>query len=399
MNERKLFQMLVLSGLVILGIVLLGIVLWATRSLWPPTVAGLLTAYMLFPVMRWTGKIGVPRWFSVIAIMALMGGLLSLIAYTVIPFVTEELSAFVESAPVGNEQSNGVDPLDRPDAPPVRPRKPKPLQDNGKSSALLNILQETSRYLKGYGVIKEEWEAQAIRDKLNQWVAGASNELFEILSVKAIQAGNFLMIYFFVLIFGLLDGHVFQKSMVSLLPNSIFEAGIFVLNNTTKMFGDYIRGVAVETLILGLVCLGLLLPICFLVEGFDLKIAIIISVIIALTNIVRIVGPIFGGLGCCVIAFSTTSDLKAAFGVLLVALIVQLLDNVLVLPLVMEDQMAIHPVLCLLGVLAGGILGGVLGMALAIPVIGGIKVVYRVISVELHKFNYGNQPYYVYADE
>ena len=46
--------------------------------------------------------------------------------------------------------------------------------------------------------------------------------------------------------------------------------------------------------------------------------------------------------------------------------------------------------------LAGGILGGVLGMILAIPVIGGAKVLIRVLSVELHKFNYGSKPYYIY---
>ena len=204
------------------------------------------------------------------------------------------------------------------------------------------------------------------------------------------------MIFSFVLIFGLLDGDKFYKNMVSFLPNSMFEAGIYVVNNTTRMFGAYIRGVAIETLILGAICLALMIPLVIIIKPLSIVIALLIIAIIALTNIVRIVGPIFGAIAGAVIAFSTTSDIRALIGVLIVALIVQLFDNVLVLPLVMEGQMELHPVICLLGVLAGGIVGGVLGMALAIPVLGGFKVLLQVLSVELHKFNYGSKAFYVY---
>ena len=61
----------------------------------------------------------------------------------------------------------------------------------------------------------------------------------------------------------------------------------------------------------------------------------------------------------------------------------QILDNALILPLVMQGQINVHPVLCLLGVLAGNILGGVLGMIIAIPVIGCVQIIYRVTTVEM----------------
>jgi predicted PurR-regulated permease PerM len=69
-----------------------------------------------------------------------------------------------------------------------------------------------------------------------------------------------------------------------------------------------------------------------------------------------------------------------------------MLDNVVVLPLVMREQVNIHPVLCLLSVLSGGIIGGVLGMVLAIPVIAGFKAVHRVLAVEMKKLTIGGEP-------
>ena len=74
-------------------------------------------------------------------------------------------------------------------------------------------------------------------------------------------------------------------------------------------------------------------------------------------------------------------------GILAIVIIVQFLDNVVILPLVMKEQVKIHPVFSVLSVLMGGILAGVLGMILAIPIIGSIKVIYRIFSVELKKFN------------
>ena len=78
------------------------------------------------------------------------------------------------------------------------------------------------------------------------------------------------------------------------------------------------------------------------------------AALFAVTNIVRIVGPIFGAVVGVIVVLTSTTDLKAMFGVLVVAIVVQILDNIVVLPLVMEGQVNIHPVFSMVGVLAGG---------------------------------------------
>ncbi|RMD75915.1 MAG: AI-2E family transporter [Lentisphaerae bacterium] len=386
MNEQKLFQVIFLAGLSLLGIIVVALVFWQTRSLWSPCICGLLMAYLLFPIILKTDKIGIPRWITVIVIMVSLIGTLVSVSYIVVPLISDEIKSLRQ------EETN-------PRLNPASAEAPPNLMNSStnQESTLLKIIYQASVILKRHNIIKEEWHPRRARVELNNWLARKGEELVEVVGLKAIQVGNFLMIFSFVLIFGLLDGDKFYKNLLNLLPNSMFEAGIFTFHNATKMFGNYLRGVVIETILLGLICFVLLLVMPIFVLNCSFVVLGAIAFIIAVTNIVRIVGPIFGAVLGALIAFSMSNDVKAMIFVLIVAAIVQLLDNLLVLPLVMEDQMAIHPVFCLLGVLSGGILGGVLGMALAIPVIGGIKILYRVFSVELHRFHTEHEPGKVFS--
>ncbi len=417
MDEKRIFQVVFLANLAILGIILAGVLLWVSRSLVTPTLSAMLVAYLLFPILTRCSKIGLPRWLGVTMVIAILGLILSFTVSVILPIITEEVGRFqAESTAhlptIPEQEPEPIAPAANTDAIIVLPAPPPvvPADDGAKArvkrvasatsahsqSTLLNIIQQLSAELKDRGLIKEEWRPDEIRIALNNWIASRGQELIAIVSNKAIQLGTFLIIFTFVLIFSLLEGDRFYKILVSSLPNGMYEGGVYIINSTTKMFGAYIRGVAIETIILGVICLALSLPLMIVFKELSLLIVLFVTMIISLTNVVRIVGPIFGALAGAVLTFSSTSNLKAAVAILAVAGIVQIFDNALVLPLVMEGQMEIHPVLCMLGVLAGGIIGGVLGMILAIPVIGGVKVLIRVLSVELHKFNYGSKPYYIY---
>lgn len=212
------------------------------------------------------------------------------------------------------------------------------------------------------------------------------------------DAVQFLIIALMVLIFALLDGPKINKGAMQLIPNSIYEPGVFIMRKTTDMFGYYLRGLVVENLIMGILSFFLLLILCFVSE-LTVVMAFVIALIIALTNVIRIIGPFVGAGVGVLLVLVTSTDLVAMLGIVIVVLVVQLLDSLIILPLVMKDQVQIHPVFCVLGILVGGMIGGVMGMILAIPVMGGIKVVYRILSVEMKKFNMDPEARADYAAE
>ncbi len=372
MNERQLFRIVLAVGLIVFILVPGGLwILYRARSLLYPVVTALLVAYVLYPIVHGISKMGVPRWLTVLGMIVVMFGLTTVLVYKVAPTI------YMEVKVIG---------------------KPREAVQTMSRSRLIHIARRISQQLAEYGVIQEQWTEETIKNAISAWVKSQRSFLFGEAGGLAIKGGQFLMIFFFILVFGLLHGNRVHKTLVRLLPNYFFEPGTFILNQTTSMFGYYLRGVVVETLILGCICLLLMIPVCLL-TGLSLVLAPVIALVIAVTNVVRIIGPIFGGLIGVIIVLTSTTDLEATVGVVLVTIIVQLLDNMLVMPLVMKEQVQIHPVLCLLGVLTGGILGGILGMILAIPVIGGIKVVYEVLSVEMKRFHAGPEAYRVYAEE
>ncbi len=358
MNEERLLRVLITFAVILL-LLTLGIwVVWRSRELLSPALAALLVAYLLYPIMKWTAKIGISKWLTVTVLMIVFVVGTAFLIYSLVPLFNTEVKVLSDpsAAAATMAQSN-----------------------------LLNKTQELSEQLHRYGLIREPWSHEMIKAQITEWFTEQQDWIVGGLGDLAVKGGQFLMIFFFTLICGLLDGDKFYKSLINFLPNHLYEAGIYVINKSADMFGYYLRGVVIESLILFVVAVVLFVPVCLL-SPLTLTLALIIAAIYAVTNIVRIVGPIFGAVAGVIIILSSTPDLKAAVGVILVAIIVQLLDNLVVLPLVMEGQVNIHPVFSMIGVLAGGAIGGVLGMIMAIPVIAGIKITYHVMTVEMKRF-------------
>ena len=72
MDDKSTFRAFFLAMLAIISLLLTAFLLWVTRSLVTPTIAALLVAYMLFPLMNSSSKLGVPRWLAVIIIMTVI---------------------------------------------------------------------------------------------------------------------------------------------------------------------------------------------------------------------------------------------------------------------------------------------------------------------------------------
>ncbi|MCJ8331941.1 MAG: AI-2E family transporter [Lentisphaeria bacterium] len=385
MNEKKYYQALIKAlsvfGLIFLVIIPLAVtMLYICRSLVTPVISALLIAYILFPLVRWFSSIGIPRSLCIIIIVFSMIGSGVFLALRVVPAVNTEVKALIPADDDTKNEKNGTH------------------SQAIEESRIIKTIKGISDQLFSYGILTKQFSSEEIKASTIDLLAEKSTKLLAGLGVFSIALIQFLMIFFFVLVFALHSGRNIYKFLIGVLPNSIFEAGVFTLNKTTIMFGNYLRGVVLETLILWGISLVLIIPLCVM-TGLSFFMALAITIAIAGTNVVRIIGPIVGGILSVFLVLTATTDLLAIFMVIGIVVITQLLDNILVLPLVMRGQLEVHPVLCLLGVLSGGMIGGVLGMIMAIPIISGIKVVHRVITIELKKFNIEHQDEIPHYDE
>jgi putative permease len=349
MNGDRFLRNLGLTILVLLA----GAILYQVRSLLTPILAALLVAYVLYPIVAGAQRCGVPRKLSILLLFVGLAAAFILVMYRLLPAIRHELVVF--SSP--------------------------DLAAAETESKLVLIGMDISRQLQSLGLLREEWHGEDIRT-MSRWIASQSEFLMRFFGGLLRQTGQFMLIFFFILVFALIDGERLYRAVVQLLPNCFFEPALFILHKSLELLGHYLRGLVVENLIVGGLSFALLLGVSSL-TSLSVVVAGTVAVIIGLTNVVRIVGPIFGAVAGILLVLTVDADLWAIAGILAVVAIVQILDNVVILPAVMKEQINIHPVMCLLGVLTGGMVGGVMGMILAIPIIGGIKIVYRVFTIEM----------------
>lgn len=411
-------------------LVLVGVLtLYQMRALLTPILSSLLIAYIIYPFITFTAKWGVRRGVSIailfIAIFAgltycgivivpaihkqannLVTGFLDYIPESTkerIEKVTEESVSEAELSEVSSEGSEPVAAslaaTEEGEVEPAKEDEPESLTQSEWQNRLVNargvkVAVAFTERLHTLGILKQPVDATGlvnvaagiigrslVRPLVDEWSTAVTQ-----LTSYAKDFVQFNFVFWIVLAFALADGRKIYHSIISLIPNSVFEPGIYILAKTSEMFGYYLRGLVVETVILAVISFLTLVPFV-LTSELTMILSVVIAILIALTNVVRIIGPIVGGLLSLLLVVVSSTDFVAMTGILVTVAVVQLMDNMLVLPLVMKDQVNVHPVFCVVGVIGGGIIGGVMGMVLAIPVMGGIRVIYRILAVDMKKFN------------
>jgi len=163
-----------------------------------------------------------------------------------------------------------------------------------------------------------------------------------------------------------LDRERVLRSLLMLLPHERREELHGLLTATEEMLGAYIRGVAILCLSVG----GLNL-IAFLAMG--LPYALLLGLAAGILEVVPVVGPALGALPAILVALSV--DPSKVIWVIAAALVIQLLENMVLVPRIMARTVGVHPVVSLLSLAAFGKLFGLPGGLLAIPLAAVIQLV------------------------
>jgi predicted PurR-regulated permease PerM len=177
------------------------------------------------------------------------------------------------------------------------------------------------------------------------------------------QAGHLLL--FAVLVpfftfFLLRDTGRLVRLLLNRVPPAHIETSVAVWCEIERIIGRYLRGVALDGLViavlasLGLWAIGVPYPL--LLGGFA-----------GLANTVPIVGPLLGA-GASVLVAITDPEGGRVGAILALFLVMKLVDDAVIQPLTIGRSLHLHPVLLLASVVAGGQALGILGMVIAVPV-------------------------------
>lgn len=106
--------------------------------------------------------------------------------------------------------------------------------------------------------------------------------------------------------------------------------------------------------------------------------AFLFGLFCGITDLIPYIGPYIGAGVAAIVGFSQSPLL--GIGILIIALIVQIIENYVLQPVVMSKATQINPIVIILGLLVFGHFFGIVGMILATPILSILKVIYKFIK-------------------
>ena len=155
------------------------------------------------------------------------------------------------------------------------------------------------------------------------------------------------------------------------------------------VFSGFISGKIIDSIIIGLICFAF----CSIV---DMPYAVLVSVIIGVTNIIPFFGPFIGAIPSAFLVFVESPKMCLVFIIFIV--ILQQIDGNILGPLILGDTIGISSFWILFAILLGGNLFGFAGMVLGVPTFACIyALLIRTIGDGLDKKGLKNDTEYFIA--
>jgi len=203
--------------------------------------------------------------------------------------------------------------------------------------------------------------------------------LTQVLDVSAIGnslqfalglTGSIFIAFFsitFITFFFLKDQGLFKQMIMVLVPDQYEARFAKVLSKSKELLTRYFIGVIVEMgIVMAIVSIGLAI--------LGIENALLIGFIAGLFNVIPYVGPIIGAGVGILIGISTNgaglplAAIAVLFGKMAAVFgIAQLLDNIILQPIIYSHSVKAHPLEIFLVILMAGNVAGIAGMILAVP--------------------------------
>lgn len=154
-----------------------------------------------------------------------------------------------------------------------------------------------------------------------------------------------------------------RKVVYALSPKKKEQEVWQTMKQCSHIFNGFLIGKMIDSLIIGILCL-------IAMSILKLPYALLLSLIVCITNMIPYFGPIIGAIpGVMIYLFI---DIRYAFIFTLMILILQQFDGLYLGPKILGDQTGIKPLWVIFGITVGGAYFGVMGMFLGVPVVAVI---------------------------
>lgn len=154
----------------------------------------------------------------------------------------------------------------------------------------------------------------------------------------------------------------------AIFPKHVADYFVALQKDANDVFNNFIIGKAIDSLIIGILCyIGLTI--------LNLPYALLLSVIVGVTNMIPVFGPFIGAVPGIIILLLVKPIDAVYFGLFI--LLLQQFDGNILGPLILGDRLGLPSIWILFAVCVGGGLFGIIGMFIGVPLFAIIYAAVR----------------------
>ena len=309
------------------------------RIIFAPLLLAVVIVYVLNPFVSWLHRRGTPRIIGAMIGFLVFFAAIALLVVSIGPGLADQGQELVERFPeIFDDTGSQLGDL---------------LESIGISNVDIWTYDELLDYLN------DPDNRDTLTDLLFSRLGSVTAGIFEFILVFLV--GPVLAFYF------LVDLPETGKRVMGVIPVGRRPEAEYVGKQLNTALGGFLRGQLVVALIV-----GLMLSFGYWLIGLDFW--LIIGLVGGLLNIVPFIGPWIGGALGVIIAL-TTGDLATVMWAIVVAVVVQQIDNNFISPTVLRATVRLHPAATLLVLVLAGALAGVWGVVIAVPLAASVRIV------------------------
>jgi len=283
---------------------------------------------ILEPIDAWLRLKKIPRGLSVLLIYLFLLVIFSMVVILLIPPITDQINQLSTNFPQYWQKA-------------------------------ISEFSNLNQFLSQYGI------SQSIESSFKSLkITETTGDIFS--RVGGFVSGIFSLFVILVITFYLLvEEKALRRILRSLVPGQSLPYAYQLVNRIQQKLGLWLRAQLILAFIIFLlVYFGLLL--------LGVKYALILAIIAGILEFIPYLGPVLAA----IISIGLTlfqSPIKALL-VLILFVVVQILENNILVPKVMQKTVGLNPVVSIVALLIGAKLGGMIGIILAIPVVTALSV-------------------------
>lgn len=204
-------------------------------------------------------------------------------------------------------------------------------------------------------------QSDGISEGVQTYVQGMLQNLFTTL-------GHFFLTLVYLFLF-LIHRTKFKKVILRYIPKNKKDKGREVIAEAATVSHHYLWGRIKVMSILGIMYL-----ITFL--AFDIRYALLFTVLGALITIIPYIGPLLSGVLPVAFALIEGNDTTYMLLFASVILVIQLIESYILEPWIIGNEVSLTPLFIIIAIVIGGMLWGILGMILFVPLFAIIKITF-----------------------